>query len=132
MKFEVKEKEKFNSLQEYLEKDSKQLVAADEIIEGLKQWLKPKQVCLTYYDQDQVKVNLDGVNAVYLDDQGNLLQSFIIPENIMDVKLEKIGDVWDKLEEEFTKLGYIVTYDDLFKRAISKQLKSNKYYESNK
>lgn len=130
MKFEVKEQGQYNNLQEYLAKNSKQLADADEIIGGLKQWLKPKEACLTYFDEDKVKVNLNGINAVYLDDQGNLMQSFIILENIKDIKLEKIGDVWDKLEEEFTKLGYSVTYDDLFKTAISKQLKFNKKYES--
>jgi hypothetical protein len=126
MKFEKNEQEKYNTLQEYLNKNSKQLVAADEVIEGLKQWLKPKQVCLTYYNQEQVKVNFDGINAVYLDEQGNLNKVFIIPENIKDIKLEKIGDVWGKLEEEFTRLGFEVTYDDLFKTAIDRQLKLNK------
>ena len=123
MKFESLEQEKFNNLQQCLESNSEQLATAEEITEGLKQWLKPKQVCLTYYDDKNVRVNLDGINAVYLDDQGNLMHVFIIPENIKNIKLEKIGDSWDKLEEEFTKLGYEVTYDDLFKTAVSKQLK---------
>jgi len=122
-KFEKPEQEKFPDLQSYLDQNSKVLAPEDQIDEGLKRMLKPKQATLTYYG-DKVKVDFDGVNAVYLDQVGNLLHSFIIPENIENIKLEKIGDVWEKLEQEFTKLGYEVTYDDLFHTAISKQLKT--------
>jgi hypothetical protein len=122
MKFE-KSEQQFNNLAEFLEVNSKKLADAGDIEDHLKAIFKPMIVSLTYYNQTSIKVDFDGYQVIFTDQAGNLMHSFVLPENIID--LEKRGKLGERknLEEKFEELGYEIDDSEKFRDAINRQLK---------
>jgi len=123
LKFEVKEIKKFKDLAEYLKNNSQLLVENKDIYKVHKKILGEKRVSTTYYDTENIKVNLDGYNLVYTDKEGDLLHSFAIPESILS--LTKAGKVGERkeLEKELEKLGYEIDASEDFRVVIEKVLR---------
>ncbi|MCX6746118.1 MAG: hypothetical protein NTX00_03825 [Candidatus Parcubacteria bacterium] len=120
---EQSETKKIKDLKEYLKNNSKLLVENQDIDKIYKKILGEMKASTTYYDTENIKVNLDGYNLVFTDKEGNLLHSFVAPESILSLsKAGKIGER-KELENELENSGYTIDDSEEFRVAIRKLLR---------
>ncbi|MFA5187915.1 MAG: hypothetical protein WC460_00960 [Patescibacteria group bacterium] len=120
------ETKKFNDLTEYLKNNSQLLAEEKDIDKSYKRILGEMKACTTYYDTENIKVNLDGYNLVFTNKKGDLLHSFLVPKLIPS--LIKAGNLGERkeLEGKLEAIGYKIDDSDEFRNVIEKVLRKSK------
>ena len=113
-------------LEEYLKNNARLLASEKDIDKIYKKILGEMKVSTTYYNMEDIKVNLDGYNLVFTDKKGNLLHAFIVPKLIPS--LVKAGNLGERkeLEGKLEAIGYKIDDSEDFRNAIEKVMKKNK------
>jgi len=112
----------YKTVQEAIESNSELLESADQIRNWLKETLVPGKVSTVYFDSANVPPTVEGYNLVYVRENGDLMHSLVIPDDIESLKgIEPLRES-RALDNELKEADFEVDDTEAFFTAIHRQL----------